>query len=69
MASKNMKPISEHDDWWFTHSPLGVTSDNGKHEGQEQNHLMNTLKNVNTYIFTIVGQWWLVIHTFPARRH
>ena len=23
------------DDWWFTHSPLGVTSDNGGHNADQ----------------------------------
>ena len=45
------------DDWWFTHSPLGVTSDNGGHYADQWTWWLPTVKSANHGLRSLSEVW------------
>ena len=47
------------DDWWFTHSPLGITSNNGGHNADQWTWWLPTVKSANHGLRSSSKVWWL----------
>ena len=45
------------DDWWFTHSPLGVASDNGGHYADRWTWWLPTVKSANHGLRSSTEVW------------